>query len=158
MPFVEMAKGITDPDVLIPLMGFGPAPAYASKTAIQNHIAHSYGKYVVAESKPFGMRETAMERREARDTYLLARQRGDSEAISKAAKKLSNLGVKPTSISRIQPGTQDVYMFSRIPDVEQKNILKEASKDEFKRYYPKANKKAKADPEIRLLQQFYYRN
>jgi hypothetical protein len=43
-----------------------------------------------------------------------------------------------------------------MPEAAQTQILKESNKDEFKRYYPRAKKEVKQNPEIQALWKKYY--
>jgi hypothetical protein len=154
---LDVFKQITDPDVYAPIMGFGPAPAYASKSEIQNRISFLYNKYVAPSSKPYTESENAKERMEARTAYLMAQQKGDREKIQAAAKKMAELGVKGQNIVKMRPGGNMEYMFQRLPESQQIDLMKKMTQTEFKEFYPKASRKSRGDPEIRLLSQFYYR-
>ncbi len=43
--------GTCSKDVVLAVLGFGPAPAYAEKSAIQNRIAHLYNQHVAREGQ-----------------------------------------------------------------------------------------------------------
>jgi hypothetical protein len=154
----SILQNLGNRDVALPLLGFGPAPAYASKTAIQNRIGYMYSQYVAPSEKPFAQKEQMDARRKAYDAYNLAMQTKEPEKISAAAQQLVDAGVKPKSIRNIKPGTQDIYMFGHrnMPEAAQTQILKESNKDEFKRYYPRAKKEVKQNPEIQALWKKYY--
>jgi hypothetical protein len=153
---MDVLKSLGDSDVYMPLLGFPPAPAYASKTAIQNRIGYLYQQFVAPESRPFEQKEQMDQRREARNKYMVAKQKNDPAMMQEAATDLARLGIKPSSTAKIQPGTQDVYMFSKLPEQAQKQVLLNANPGEFKRYYPKASKKAKVDLEVGKLWRQYY--
>lgn len=154
--FADIISNLGDRDVYMPMLGFGPAPAYASKSPIQNRIGYLYSEHVTPASKPFEQKEQMDKRREARDKYMIAKQKGDTEKVAEAAKELAALGVKPTSIAKMQPGTQDIYMFSKLPTQDQMAVLQNANKEEFKRYYPKASRETKFNKELRPYWQKYY--
>lgn len=139
-------------------LGFGPAPAYASKSAAQNRLAHLFQQYVSPSERPQADKKTMEDRRDARAQYMLATQSKDPERITAAAKHLADLGVKSAQIRKIQPGTSDLYLYQRLPQTIQVDFLKDLSAEDFKRYYPKSNKATKADPEVIKLWQRYYRN
>lgn len=152
---MDVIKQLGDRDVIGPLMGFGPAPSYASKTALENRIGFLFQKHVAAETKPFEFAEQAKARADARTEYMGAVQRGDKDAIEASALKLAQLGVTTKQISKLQPGETMFYMYSRLPWTDQKALLMNMQPDEFKRYFTRTGKKAKADPEVLALAQKY---
>lgn len=154
---MDAFKNLGDRDVYMPLLGFGPAPAYASKSEMQNRIGYMYREMVAPVQRPFEQKEQMEKRREARTKYDIARQKGDSETMRKAAQELVQLGVKPDSLAKVQPGTQDVYMFSRLPAEAQIGLLKQMSKEEFRRYFPKAVNKVKLSKEVGELHRRFMR-
>lgn len=143
----DIWKSIGDPDVYMPLLGFGPAPAYASRTTMQNRIYHAYGTQVAAQEKPYGVKEQYDERKAARDKYLIAKQSNDTEKMQEALQEGQKLGLKIPGMVKMRPGQQDIYLFSKLPPETQQSLMKDMNKDEFKRYFPKAKKDAKT-PEI----------
>lgn len=153
----DYLKSLKDPDVLGPMMGFGPAPSYASKSALENRIGHLFQEHVAAETKPFEFAEQAKLRADARTEYMGAIQRNDKEAIQASAMKLAQLGVTTKQMAKTQPGETMLYMYSRLPWSDQKALLKDMQKDEFKRYFIRTGKKAKADPEVLALAQKYFK-
>ena len=157
--FADVFKNITDPDAFLPILGFGPAPAYASKSPIENRIGYLFGRFIAPQEKPFRESENATARTEARTSYLGAIQRGDKEAIQKYAKEMAALGVKGSTINKLQPGGGIQYMFQRLATVPsvQVDLLKQMNQTEFKQFYPKASRKTKSDPEVQDLAQKYYR-
>lgn len=153
----DVLKQLGDRDVVMPLMGFGPAPSYASKSAMDNRIQYLFHHHVDPEYKEFNTAEIAKKRAEARTAYLGAKQRGDDNERVKAAQTLAQLGVKTTEIAKLKPGGNIEYMFKRLPAMAQVALLKEMSPEEFKTYYSKANKKvAQRDPSVRQLFNRYY--
>ncbi len=145
-----------DSDVWGPVMGFGPAPAYASKDAIDNRISYLFNKFIAPKEKPFRESEVAKERAEARTAYMMARQRGDQPAIAEAAKKLATLGVKTQQIMKMQPGGNIQYMFQRLPESQQVDLLKQMPPEKFKQFYPKASRKTRSDPGVIALTRRYF--
>lgn len=153
----SVLKQLGDRDVYMPLLGFGPAPSYASKSALDNRIQFLFRKYVAPEAKSFDVAARSKERSEARTAYLGAMQRGDKDTQMEAAKKLASLGVATKQISKLQPGGSTEYMFSRLQGDDQKALLKRMTPEEFKQFYPKANKKMRqSDPQINELAQRYF--
>jgi len=153
----DVFKQITDSDVIMPIMGFGPAPAYASKSATQNRISYLYNKYVAPSSKPYTESENSKERADARNAYLMAQQKGDRTKMLESAQTMAKLGVKGQNIVKMRPGGNIEYMFQRLPESQQIDLMKQMDPKEFKEFYPKASRKSRADAEIKLLSQFYYR-
>lgn len=154
---LEPFKQLTDRDVVLPFLGFGPAPAYASKSPLENRIMYLFKRYVAPEAKSFETGAKSVEKSEARTAYLGAIQRGDDKAKMEAAKKLASLGVATKEINKLQPGGSMQYMFQRLPAPDQKELLlRHMSKEEFKTYFPKAQKKLRGDPELVAQARRYY--
>ncbi len=158
--FKQLAAG--DRDVVLPLMGFGPAPGYASKSAMENRIMYLFKQYVVPESKSFDVGAKAKEKSDARIAYLGALQSGDKAKQTAAALALGKLGVATRDINKLQPGGSLQYMFGRLPYPDQKNLLANMSKEEFRTYFPvsafapKKHGHPKYDPQVTALAQKYY--
>jgi hypothetical protein len=153
---MDILKQIGDRDVIMPVLGFGPAPAYASKSALENRIMYLFRRYVAPEAKSFETGAKSVEKSEARTAYLGAIQRGDQEAKLAAARKLAELGVATKEINKLQPGGSVQYMFQRLPAPDQKALLKQMSRAEFKEFFPKSQKKLRGDPEVIALAHKYY--
>lgn len=152
----KLWKIISEPEGQLAMAGFGPAPSYAAKTATLNRLNYLFARYVTPLERPQKEREIMEQRRDARNALALAQRSGDQEAAAAWSQKLVQLGVSVSSQRKIKPGTQDLYMYQRLPFTNQINFLKGLSRDEFKRYYPKSNKNTKANPEVRALYQYYY--
>lgn len=152
--FKQGAKG--DRDVVMPFLGFGPAPGYASKSPLENRIMHLFRKYVAPEAKSYEVAAHAKERSEARIAYMGAMQRGDETAKMEAAQKLAALGVATKEIAKLQPGNSVKYMFQRLPKQDQKSLLLNMNRDEFRNYFPKASKQLRADAELMSLARRYF--
>jgi hypothetical protein len=153
---MDVFKQLGDFDAYGSFLGFGPAPAYASKSALDNRIQYLFRKYVAPESRSYNVAENSLEKSKARTAYLGAMQRGDKPAQLEAAKKLASLGVTTKDITKLQPGGPTLYMFSRLPPLDQKDLLLKMNKDDFKKYFPKASRKMRADPEVAQMVQKYY--
>jgi hypothetical protein len=63
-----------------------------------------------------------------------ALQSGDTDAATKARQDMVKAGVSPTTVAKQQPGTSDVYMFSRLPLTIQKQLVHDMSPDEYRKY------------------------
>jgi hypothetical protein len=154
----KMQKLVTEPESQAAFLGFGPAPSYAAKSATVNRLNYLFSRYVSPTERPEAERDVVDQRRFARNAYAQAVQSKDPVAIQAAAKRLADIGITTKQIKQAQPGTSDIYMFSRLPFTIQKQFLMDLGPDEFKRYYPKAQKqKVQRDPEVIALAQRYYR-
>jgi len=153
---LDVLKQLGDRDVVLPFLGFGPAPAYASKSPLENRIMYLFKRYVAPEAKSFETGAKSIEKSEARTAYLGAIQRGNQQAKIEAAKKLAALGVPTKEINKLQPGGSTQYMFQRLPAPDQKALLKTMNRQEFKQFFPKSQKKLRGDPEIAALARHWY--
>lgn len=153
----DVLRQLSDRDVYMPLLGFGPAPAYASKSAMDNRIQFLFRKYVAPESKSFDVSARSKDRSDARTAYIGAIQRKDDAAKMEAAHKLQSLGVATKEINKLRPGGSTEYMFSRLPGEDQAALMKQMTPEEFKTYYPKANKKMRQSNEdiVKLARKYY---
>jgi hypothetical protein len=154
--FKDVMTHMSDPDVWMPLLGFGPAPAYASRSPLENRIVSLFGQQVAPGEKPFSMAENAKERAAARTQYIAAQQKGDSQLALDAAKKMRDLGMKAGAIKRLQPGENIKIMFGHLPPATQTDLLKGMDKAEFREYFPKAAKDAKRNQDVLDLVKKYY--
>jgi hypothetical protein len=152
----DVFKQITDRDVVMPFLGFGPAPGYASKSPMENRIMYLFKQYVAPEAKSFEVGAKSQEKSEARISYLGAIQSGDQQKRMEAARRLAALGVATKDINKLQPGGSIQYMFQRLPAPDQKALLGQMTKEEFKQYFPKTQKKLRGDPEVSALARKYY--
>jgi hypothetical protein len=153
---LDILKQIGDPDVYMPLLGFPQAPAYVSKTPIQNYIGGLYSDHVQASGKPYAEGVNFKERKAARDAYLIAKQTNDTAKMAEAVQRMRELQMPLKNLGKMRPGTQDIFMFGKLQPDDQKNVLKRASKEEFQRYYRAAKAKTKMDKEIGNLWSHYY--
>ena len=96
-------------DVPLALLGFGPAPSYAAKTATQNRIAYLYHRFVAPVSSPQPEAETADAKRQAVQAYRLAEVNKDQAKMNAALDLLAQTGGKVPSTAG------DIYMFKRLP-------------------------------------------
>lgn len=147
----DILKQMTDRDVYMPLLGFGPAPSYASKSPLQNRLDYVFKDTVAPERKSFEVAARSKERSDARRDYMGAMQRGDQDAKMAAAVKLRNLGVATKEIAKIQPGGADEYKFKRLAAEDKVALMKTMTPDEFKKFFPlyRGKKEAsKLDPEM----------
>jgi hypothetical protein len=120
-------------------LGFGPAPAYAARTALQNRIGYLYQNYVAPGAKPYQDDATTHDQQVARNQILLAKQNKDPQALNAARAAALKAGMKPKSIAAIGKEAGDQYMFQRLPQQHQIAILNQAAPDEIPRYLPHAS-------------------
>lgn len=128
--------------------GFSPAPAYVSRSAIENRITHDYERYV-ATTKPYdssgsglvssllGAKSTQGYRTDAKGRLNAAVQSGDRAAEKQARADLADpeKGKMSSKVAAtMQPGTGDVYQFSRLPLEAQKSLVRDMTAAEFRRY------------------------
>ena len=154
--YLDIVKNPLDRDVLMPFLGFGPAPGYASKSAMDNRIMYEFGRFVKPELKYFESGAKAKEKSDARNEYLGAQQKGDANAQYQAALKLRDLGVATKEIRKLQPGGSTLYMFQRLPQEVKKQLLMEMSPEEFLKYWTKTPKAVRNDPTLNALAAKYY--
>ncbi len=155
-PVGSYLRNIGEPETIRSFLGFGPAPAYASKSAVQNKLVKLYSHYVSPSERPLADRENMEARREARNALLMAKQKNDAEAINIAAQKLAELGVKAGNIRKVSPEGPDLYMYQRLPHSVQARFLKELEKEDFVKFWKSSSKKTKADPEVQKLAEKYF--
>jgi hypothetical protein len=151
--------GTMTKDVPLAYLGFGPAPAYVEKSAVQNRIAYLYGEHVAPASRPEEEEETSRERMRARTQLLraihdrtkAAAEGADqatvkklSDAVAEASRNARAAGYTPSAIARITSTPSDVSMFSRLPEADQRAILRQADDQEFERYVTHAHMKLRA--------------
>jgi hypothetical protein len=137
--------GTMQRDVPLSLMGFGPAPAYVEKTPVQNRINYLYQEHVAPVSRPEEEGANTPERMRVRSQILRARQNQDMAALQDAYKAGREIGMTQAQMSKVGMTPTDVYLFSRLPNADQKAILDMASPDEVKRYLPRAHLPVRAD-------------
>ncbi len=146
-----------DKDVWLPFLGYGPAPSYASRSALENRINSLGRQFVYPQEKPFQENENFKQRLEAQTAFKMAQQRNDKPAMAEAAQKMGALGMSGPQIAKVRPEPSSPKVFQRLPESQQVYLMKDMTKEEFKIYYPKASKKAKADKDIIPLALEYYR-
>jgi hypothetical protein len=57
-----------------------------------------------------------------------------NEALAEAQRNARQAGLTPTAIMRLQSTPSDVYMFGRLPEADQRAMLRQADDKEFERY------------------------
>lgn len=147
---VKMQKILTTHEGQLSLAGFGPAPSYVSRSDTLNRLNYLFQHYVAPELRPQMERDIMQQRHDARMQLAVAKQNKDQAGIQEATRKLKEL-MTPT-----KEFTPDKYMFQKLPFSEQINFLQGLSKEDFKYYFPWANKQARADENIKALWKRYY--
>ena len=102
-------------EVPLSLMGFNPAPAYASRTALENRIGALYRQHVKPQSVPHDEGEKNAAKAEARTRVQVAVQSGDAHAEKIAREDLLTLHGK------MYKDPLALYQFSRLPPSDQKS-------------------------------------
>jgi hypothetical protein len=133
---------------LLAVAGFPPAPTYVEKTAMQNRIAKLYREFVSPEEKTTEEAEMGEAKMKARNAILLARQNNDAPALKAAIDEARKAGISPTYINHIGKTPSDQYMFSRLPNQKQRDLLQGASDEDFGRYYPRAHGDVKKEKDL----------
>jgi hypothetical protein len=82
--------GTTSPECRLAYLGFGPAPSYASRSALQNRIAYLY-QQTQPQARPYEDPEVT-----AGKQSLMAKQRGDPAEIEKAYDNAIDAGLSKT--------------------------------------------------------------
>jgi hypothetical protein len=168
-PPLSISGGLSqfnDRDTLMPLMGFGPAPAYVSRSETENKIQSLAKRFLYPEEKTPEEAAKFKAQSDAKQAYLGAKQRGDKEATKEAGKEMLKLGVKPGTIQTLQPGVSTAKTFTRLPAGVKRDLLKEMPAEDFLKYYPmifpKGGRQPSADsiklqrdPQLRALWNLY---
>src|SRR5579864_2250737 len=121
-------------DKVLAASGFGPAPGYVSKDALQNRISHLYYQGPGAGEKPYENRARDQERRSALADLTTARKQGDTETEKNAQQRLIKAGVNPVTIARETRGSLDTYQFSRLDPTVQRELVGQMSDSQFFKY------------------------
>jgi len=133
--------GTWSKDVVLAALGFGPAPAYVEKSAIQNRISYLYNEHVAPQSKTYQEGEVSHEKMRARTRLLMALQSKDPEQIKQAKADALKAGYSNNAVGAIGRIPSDVFLFSKLPPADQEAILRQASPKEFDRYIGHAQQK-----------------
>jgi len=122
------------------MLGFGPAPAYASRTPTQNRIAYLDQRHVSPYSRPEPQGDADDAKRQARQAFRIAQANQDKQGMDAAIKQLADAGVKkPPKLAG------DITMFKSLPEADQVAIWRSAPKDEREKYLPYIHKKLRTE-------------
>lgn len=135
--------GTWSKDVVLAVLGFGPAPSYAEKNAIQNCISFLYDQ-VAPKSRTYQEGEVSHEKMRARTRLLQALHSKDPEAIKQARADAIKAGYSAEAANAIGHTPADLLLFSRLPEADQQAILRQATPEEFDRYINHAHMKLRA--------------
>ncbi len=127
--------------MVLAVLGFGPAPSYAERSAIQNRISFLYNEHVAPQSRTYQEGEVSYEKMLARTRLLQALHSKDPEAIKQAKADAIKAGYSNAAVGAIGRTPSDVFLFSKLPEADQQTILRQANKDEFERYIGHAHMK-----------------
>lgn len=118
-------------------LGFGPAPAYAEKTATQNRIQYLFMQHAAPAERTQMQGEQAKQRGDIRAELLAAKKANDPNALRAAAMKWFAAGGSRTGMSNLLLGVgSDIGMFKALPEDDQKAVLANAPPEEYKKYFP----------------------
>jgi hypothetical protein len=134
------AKGVD-----MSLLGFGPAPAYVEKTGIQNRIAYLYSQHVAPVSKPHSDEENSVQKMAVRTAIMIAKRDKDQQLLAEARERGRSIGMTPKYMSEIGKTPTDVYLFSRLPEDDQRSLLQNGSEEDRSRYLRHAHMKVRAE-------------
>lgn len=123
-------------DKALAVAGFGPAPGYVSKDALQNRIQHLFYEGPGAAVKPYAMKERDQERRN--DMAIV--RTGDPKAAQDARQRLFKSGVSPQLLTKELHESTDRYQFSRLDRAVQKSLIPQMSDEQFLKYLPATGK------------------
>src|SRR5258708_29118104 len=70
--------------------------------------------------------------------------RGDPEAIKQAKADAIKAGYSVAAVGAIGRTPSEVFLFSKLPEADQRAILRQADKEEFERYVTHAHQKIRA--------------
>jgi hypothetical protein len=75
---------------------------------------------------------------------MTAGGRGDPEAIKQARADAIKAGYSNAAVGAIERAPSDVFLFSKLPEADQRAILRQADDKEFERYVTHAHQKVRA--------------
>lgn len=128
------------------IMGFGPAPAYVERSTFENLVRSRYQTFVAPGKKPYAKEDADNQVRQAKDQLRLALQRGDAGAATEARKQAREAGAKSGALTQHRLGENPShYMFSRLPEDEQRALLERAGRDDLSEYRKFASRPVRRD-------------
>src|SRR5258708_21780569 len=130
-------------DVVLAVLGFGPAPSYVEKSAIQNRISFLYNENKAPRSRTYQEGEVSHEKMRARTRFLAALHGNDPAAIAQAREDAIKAGYSGKAISAIARIPSDVFLFSELPEADQQAIMRQANNEEIERHIGHAHTKIK---------------
>jgi hypothetical protein len=133
--------GTWSKDAVLAVLGFGPAPSYAEKSAIQNRISYLYNEHVAPSSRTYAEGEVSHDKMRARTRLLQALHSKDPEQIKQARADAIKAGYSVEAVNAIGRTPSDVLLFSKLPEADQQAILRQANAQEFDRYINHAHMK-----------------
>jgi N12 class adenine-specific DNA methylase len=142
--FPSLSEAIGHPDRLMAalrakgvdmsILGFGPAPSYVEKSAIQNRIGFLYREHVAPSSKPHADEENSVEKMAVRTAIMIAKRDKDWDMLNLARERGKAIGLSPKAMADVGKTPTDVYLFGRLPPDDQRAILRNATPEEQDRY------------------------
>ena len=125
-------------------LGFGPAPAYVGRTAIENEISHMYREYVLPPKRPYKDPDELEARAAATSGLQRAIQSGDQAAIRAASDAAIKAGASVRYVRETLAGVTAMdRMFKRLPAEKQIEIVDKAEGAEKTRWGKQLTKRAR---------------
>lgn len=129
--------GASDLQASLSFLGFGPAPAYASKTPAQNRIGFLFERYAAPLSRPAASAEQQKQRGEIRTELLMAQQQRNQPALREAVDKWFSAGGSRQGLSNMLLGLgNDIAQFRALPIEIQEQAMATFSPEDQARYRP----------------------
>src|SRR5258706_13019794 len=98
-------------------------------------------RYAAPKSRTYQEGEVSHEKMRARTRLLQALHSKDPEAIKQARADAIKAGYNNAAVGAIGRTPSDVFLFSKLPEADQRAILRQPNKDEFDRYIGHAHVK-----------------
>ena len=137
-PILQNKPGTTWAEKILPFFGLPSAPAWTSRTEIENNIINAYAAKQGSRSNSRNAQERADARTELREALQSKDQKRIDEARDKAVKVgLSELSIKDTE-NTIDQTTGQRLLHNLDPE-EQESLLRDMSPDERAKYLPFAS-------------------
>jgi hypothetical protein len=123
------------------VLGFTPAPRYATESKTQSDIMQSYSKYVAPQQTSFDKAQYSADFKQLQQLYM----REDPKADDLLDKMSDKYNLTPKEIKRLVKSlsseeTMEQRLFSKLPWKEQKRLLDGMSPEEREEYLQFANK------------------
>lgn len=141
-----LEAAIKDKSVGLSFLGFSPAPAYAERSAMENHIRYLYQQHKAPLRKPYEAQELDEKKRLAKQKLRRAILEGNDVAAQEAKQEAIEAGSSREALTKKKLNTPSgTYLFSQLPEADQRMLLKNATPEERKLYRKYATKRVRAE-------------